>query len=203
LPKQRTILAIGAHPDDVEIGCGGALAKHAAQGDRIFILTLTHGSQGGDPAARVRESARAAQLIGATLRLEDFPDGAIGDGVETIKVVQETIAECRPTHVYTHSLQETHQDHRNVHLSTIVASRGVSNVYCYQSPSSTVEFRPNLFVDISSHLQMKLDLIAAHESQVSHRKILHAEMIQATARYWGRFAGCILAEPMVVFRRCV
>ena len=74
-------------------------------------------------------------------------------GVETIDIIQAAIRELQPTHVYTHCAEDTHQDHRAVHAASLVAARGVPNVYCYQAPSSTVEFRPNRFVDITEFIK--------------------------------------------------
>jgi CheY-like chemotaxis protein len=65
--QQKRVLAIGAHPDDVELGCGGALAKHRGQGDVMTILTLSRGANGGDTNVRTREAHSAANLLGATL----------------------------------------------------------------------------------------------------------------------------------------
>ena len=106
-----------------------------------------------------------------------------------------------PTHVYTHSSEDSHQDHRNVHAASVVAARNVANLFCYQSPSSTVAYRPNLFVDISNHIDDKLRLVAVYESQTSRRVNLAADLLVATARYWGRYAGYVLAEPLIVFRQ--
>ena len=63
--QQKRVLAIGAHPDDVEIGCGGTLARHHAKGDMLNILTLSRGAAGGDVNVRVAEAHRAADLLGA------------------------------------------------------------------------------------------------------------------------------------------
>ena len=153
--RQR-VLAIGAHPDDVEIGCGGTLAKHRAAGDDLMILTLSHGAQGGEARLRGEEARHAAAMLGANLELHDLPDACISEGVETIRIIEAAIRAFAPTHVYTHSREDTHQDHRAVHAASVVASRGVANLYGYQSPSSTVEFRPQRFVDISAHIDDKL-----------------------------------------------
>ncbi|MFT4193564.1 response regulator [Ottowia sp.] len=197
----KLVLAIGAHPDDVEIGCGGALAKHRARGDSLVILTLSQGMYGGNPAERDQEARQAAAVLNATLRWGGLHDTAISEGRDTISVIERQIAELRPTHVYTHSQNDNHQDHRNTHLATIVAAREVPNLYCYQSPSSTVAFQPHLFIDISSHLEDKLRAIAAYRSQTMQRAYLQEDFIRATARYWGRFSGYGLAEPMEVKRQ--
>lgn len=199
--EQKLVLAIGAHPDDVEIGCGGALDKHRTQGDTVVILTLSEGMSGGDPGTRNTEARRAAELLGAQLRWGGLADTTIPEGAQTIAVIEQVVRELRPTHVYTHSLQDSHQDHRNTHHATIVAAREVPNVYCYQSPSTMVEFHPRLFIDISAHIDAKLQAIAAYGSQTVQRAYLKEDLIRATARYWGRFAGYVLAEPMEVVRQ--
>ena len=70
------------------------------------------------------------------------------------------------------------------------------NVYCYQTPSSTVEFKPHRFVDITHYIEKKIDLIGAYKSQVDRMESIQPDVILSTARYWGRFAGYVLAEPM-------
>jgi LmbE family N-acetylglucosaminyl deacetylase len=203
-PRRRgckKVLAIGAHPDDIEIGCGGAMAKHKAQGDELMILTLSRGAIGGDSAIRAQEAELAAQLLGARLQLGDLPDTKISDGVVTIDVIQDVIRSFAPTHIYTHSLHDAHQDHRSAHTATLAASRGVKNVYAYQSPSSTVDFRPNHFVDITEYIDRKIRVLAAHESQVTRSTNLRREFMVATALYWGRYIGHTMAEPMEVVRQ--
>jgi LmbE family N-acetylglucosaminyl deacetylase len=199
--QQKRVLAIGAHPDDVEIGCGGALAKHHAQGDILHILTLSRGAAGGDVNQRTIEAHRAAGLLGAKLEIGTLPDTRISSGPETIDIMQGAIRELQPTHVYTHCAEDTHQDHRAVHDATLVAARGVPNVYCYQAPSSTVEFSPNLFVDITDFIKDKIEAIDSYKSQVDRMDALQHDVILATARYWGRFAGYVLAEPMRIVRQ--
>ncbi|MBU8975864.1 MULTISPECIES: PIG-L family deacetylase [unclassified Lysobacter] len=199
--ERRSVLAVGAHPDDVEIGCGGTLSMHAANQDEVTILTLSHGAQGGDAMIRAREAHAAAELLRARLILADLRDTQIPEGGTSIELIQQAIAEVQPTHVYTHSQYDTHQDHRNTHRATMVAARSVGNVYCYQPPSATVEFRPGLFIDISGHMQHKLDAIDAYSSQTASRAYLAPDLIVATARYWGRFAGYVMAEPLEVIRQ--
>jgi LmbE family N-acetylglucosaminyl deacetylase len=77
-----------------------------------------------------------------------------------------------------------------------VAARGVPNVYCYQTPSSTTEFKPHHFVDITHYIDKKIDLIGAYKSQVDRMESIQPDVILSTARYWGRFAGYVLAEPL-------
>jgi len=201
LRQQKRVLAIGAHPDDVEIGCGGALCKHHADYDVLHILTLSRGAAGGDVNLRAAEAHNAAALLNARLEMANLRDRYITDGAETISIIETAIGQLRPTHVYTHSLEDTHQDHRAVHAATLVAARGVPNVYCYQTPSSTTEFKPHRFVDITHYIDKKIDLIGAYKSQVDRMESIQPDVILSTARYWGRFAGYVLAEPLQIVRQ--
>lgn len=199
--QQKRVLAIGAHPDDVEIGCGGALAKHHADYDMLHILTLSRGAAGGDVNMRSVEAHNAAALVGARLEMANLRDTNITDGAETIAIIEAAIRELHATDVYTHSLEDTHQDHRAVHAASLVAARGVPNVYCYQSPSSTVEFKPHRFVDITHYIEKKIALIGAYKSQIDRMESIQPDVIVSTARYWGRFAGYVLAEPLCIVRQ--
>ncbi|HEY0937414.1 MAG TPA: response regulator, partial [Trebonia sp.] len=110
---RETVLAIGAHPDDVEIGAGGTLAAHGAAGDVLAVLTLSQGAVGGSMSQRARESQEAADILGARLYLQNLEDTRIPEGNPTIAMIEAVLAEIGPTVVYTHSLHDLHQDHRS------------------------------------------------------------------------------------------
>ncbi|MFV0387973.1 MAG: response regulator [Pyrinomonadaceae bacterium] len=198
--KRINILAIGAHPDDVEIGCGGVLARHSRKGDNITILTLSDGEIGGDTNERRKESQAAAEDIRATLVWGNLKDTQITDSRGTISIIEEAIQQAKPQIIYTHSANDAHQDHRNAFSASIVAGRKVQNLYCYQSPSSTIDFRPTSFTDISDFLEEKQNLVSHFSSQVAKANYLNSEFIESTARYWGRFAGYKKVEPFEVIR---
>lgn len=198
-PKEF-VLAIGAHPDDVEIGVGGVLAAHRAAGDEITVLTLSRGARGGDADDRQHESLASAELLGARLFLKDLTDTEIAGGGPTVRLIEEVVREVVPTIVYTHTNHDRHQDHRAVHEATIVATRSIDTVACYQSPSSTVDFRPTRFVSIDGFVDRKLELLACFRSQSEHRSYLAPDFVRATARYWSRFGGGESVEPLEVVR---
>lgn len=198
--NREVVLAIGAHPDDVEIGVGGTLAGHAHAGDEITILTLSRGALGGDADNRQQESLAAAELLGARLFLKDLADTEISSGGPTVRLIEEVVREVKPTIVYTHSVHDRHQDHRAVAESTLVATREVGTVTCYQSPSSTIDFRPTRFVQIEQFLDRKLELLACFASQSANRGYLSKEFVTATARYWTRFGGGNAVEPLEIVR---
>ena len=197
---RQSVLAIGAHPDDVEIGAAGTLAMHRRMGHEVSILTLSRGARGGLEDTRASESVKAAEVIGATLYHEDLQDTSIREGDPTIGVISRIIETVRPTVIYTHSLHDVHQDHRNTHLAALVAVRQVGRVYCFQSPSATVDFRPTRFVNIDDELERKLEAIDAFGSQVEIRAYLEPDLIEGTARYWSRYCEGRYAEPFEVIR---
>jgi LmbE family N-acetylglucosaminyl deacetylase/CheY-like chemotaxis protein len=196
----ETVLAIGAHPDDVEIGCGGVLLRHSGVGHDVHLLTLTTGEAGGQPGIRTAESERAAELMSAELHMLDLDDTAIAETAETVAAISDVVEAVRPTTIYTHSSRDVHQDHRAAHNASLVAARRVPRIYAYQTPSTTAEFRPSRFISVDDVLERKLEAIAAFESQTSIRNYLAPDLLNATARYWGRFATSLYAEPLEVIR---
>jgi LmbE family N-acetylglucosaminyl deacetylase/CheY-like chemotaxis protein len=194
------VLAVGAHPDDVEIGIGGLLLRHAAQGHAVTVLTLTAGEAGGAVAERIAESQRAAELLSARLVHVDLKDASLSEGGATIATIKRVVDEIHPTTLYTHSIHDVHQDHRNVHNASLVAARGVPRVLCYQAPSTSVDFHPTRFVAIDEYLERKIEVIQAYTSQVKVRSYLDSELLRATARYWARFSEARYVEPLEVVR---
>ena len=197
---RQVVLAIGAHPDDVEIGVGGILAAHREAGNQVVILTLSRGARGGDVDDRQHESLAAAELLGARLFLEDLEDTHISAADPTVGIIERVVAEVQPDIVYTHSAHDRHQDHRAVHAATVVATRSVRTVCCYQSPSATIDFRPTRFVPIDGFTDVKLTLIDCFRSQTELRAYLDHDFVLATARYWSRFGGGTSCEPLEVMR---
>lgn len=198
--ERTVVLAVGAHPDDVEIGVGGLLSAHHARGDRIGIVTLTRGARGGESLIREKESEAAAELVDARLFLADLEDTRIPIIDPTVSTIQDCIAEVCPDIVYTHSLNDLHQDHRSVHQATLVAARSVPTVACYQSPSATVDFHPTRFAAIDGHVDRKLELLSCFTSQSTQREYLEPDVIVATARYWSRYGGGRYTEALEVIR---
>jgi len=197
---RERVLAIGAHPDDVEIGAGGTLLSHRVAGDQVTILTLSGGARGGDASQRRQESEAAAAILGARLLMEDLDDTRIREGDPTVSIIERVIGEFKPTIMYVHSINDVHQDHRNTHSAAMVAARRVQYVLCYQSPSATIEFRPSRFVSIEAAIDGKLEAIRAFASQAATRDYLDEDLLRATARYWARFGGGAAVEPFEVVR---
>jgi LmbE family N-acetylglucosaminyl deacetylase len=196
----RRVLAIGAHPDDVEFGAGGTLLKHGDAGDVLHILVLTRGESGSAaPEVRRIEAEEAAGHLGAGITVADLQDTRVEEKA-AIDVIEAAAGMFRPDVVYTHSVHDTHQDHRAAaHASRVALRSAARKVYAYQSPSTTEEFRPARFPDIGLYPDEKMKLIEFHKSQSGQRRYLEREYVQATARYWGVRAGlCEFAEALEV-----
>jgi LmbE family N-acetylglucosaminyl deacetylase len=210
------ILAVGAHPDDVELGCGGALALFKKKGHEVNVLVLTRGEASGDPIVRENECKLAAKMIGVDqLSFGNLADTRISDGIDTIKTIENTVDAIAPDFVFTHSSKDAHQDHRNTHLASISAARHVNRVLLYESPAALTEFSPQAFIDITSSMKLKLKAIAAFNSQ-NGKAYMNGEMrpddpcrscdnygqvsnaIAGLARFRGFQAGVGLAEAFEV-----
>jgi CheY-like chemotaxis protein/LmbE family N-acetylglucosaminyl deacetylase len=199
-PKKDVVLAIGAHPDDVEIGVGGILAAHRAAGDSVTILTLSGG--GGEGGMRVawEEGSAAAAVIGAAFQLEDNEVQRISGSEPTVGIIKRTIAELGATIIYVHSKNDTHQDHRAVHDAAILASGDVRTVACYQGSSSTVEFRPNRFISTDGFTDVKSKMLDCFPRTDGLAKYVHPDFASATSRYWSRYGEGENCEPLEIVR---
>jgi LmbE family N-acetylglucosaminyl deacetylase len=179
------VLAVGAHPDDIELGCAGTLLAHAVQGDRISLLVLTTGEQGPQASlSRMAEQERAAEVLGASLHWGGFHDGSIPDGRPAIQAVESILRQVHADVVYAPSPSDTHQDHRAVGVAAAAAGRRTSRSLFYESPTS-VSFTPDVYVDVAEHLEGKLAAIRAHTSQVLKNHLVDLEAVEAQARYHG------------------
>ncbi|MDQ7904445.1 PIG-L deacetylase family protein [Phytohabitans sp. ZYX-F-186] len=163
----RRVLAVGAHPDDVELACGGTLLRLVDSGHEVRVLVMSRGGAGGDPATRAREATAGGLFLGVTgVEVLDLPDTRLAAHEnEMAAAIEEAIRRYRPDIVFTHSANDQHQDHRAVHAATLRAGRGHPALLCYESPSATADFRPSVFVDIAEHLEAKVGAVAAHRGQ--------------------------------------
>jgi LmbE family N-acetylglucosaminyl deacetylase len=177
------ILAIGAHPDDIELGCGGLLLKASRQ-DRhnIFMYTLTRGGASGDPEERTKELIQSAKFIGAKrLWIDNFEDTKLSLSSDLINHIEFFIKKADPDIVLTHSLGDTHHDHRAIAASTMEAGRFVPNILAYEIPV-TRDFKPQVYYDISDVIDGKIDLINIFLSQRS-KSFLQSNAIRGLAQY--------------------
>lgn len=189
------VLAVGAHPDDIELGCAGALMRHVAAGDEVTMLVMTAGDRGPQGArSRMSEQKEASRIIGAQLIWGHFDDGSIPSGRESVAVVDSAVRDLDADVVYVHAPNDSHQDHVATSLAAAAAARRSARVLYYQSPSTTV-FAPNVFVDVETTVRGKIDALRAHWSQVTQCKFVDLDAVEAGCRYWGSRARVSYAEP--------
>lgn len=199
LPKR--VLAIGAHPDDLEIACGATLSKMRDQGYMIYGLTLTRGEFGGNPAERHGEAQRGASFIGFDIiEVRDYADTRLAEESNEIRAtIEEIVHRFKPDIIFTHSANDHHQDHIAVHEATMRAARNHSTILCYESPSVTRTFSPTVFIDISKHLDVKIESIRQHYGQRS-KPYVQGERVRGTAVYRGGQAKTQYAEAFEAVR---
>jgi LmbE family N-acetylglucosaminyl deacetylase len=194
------VLAIGAHPDDIELGCGATLAAHAARGDAVALLVMTPGEHGPQSAiSRIAEQEDAARILGARLYWGPFRDGAVPEGRASVELIDSVIQETRANVIYAHAAADSHQDHRVTARASLAAARRSVRVVAYETPTS-LGFVPSLFVDVECFLEAKLAAIRAHQSQVQKNRLVDLEAVQAQARWRGFQARLHYAEGFAVER---
>jgi LmbE family N-acetylglucosaminyl deacetylase len=178
------ILAIGAHPDDIEFGCGGTLIKYAQQSHRVYLLVLTGGDMGGEARMRQQEQEASAKIMQChKVFWGGYEDTKLPMGQGLIKCLEDVIEQVKPTFIYVHHLDDTHQDHRNLATCTITATRYTRNVLFYEGPT-TQNFSPTVFTDIDSVIAM----LNAHASQTKKTHVEGLSIIEI-ARAAAHFRG--------------
>jgi LmbE family N-acetylglucosaminyl deacetylase len=176
------ILAIGAHPDDIELGCGGFLIRAARQGHHIYMYTLTHGEASGNPEKRAMEIEQSSKIIGAkAFWIDNFQDTKLSISSELIYRIEFYIEKTQPDLIFTHSISDLHHDHKSVASSTIEAGRFVPSILSYEMPL-TKDFKPQMYYDISEVIDEKVKLLKLFWTQQS-KVYLKSNAIKGLAAY--------------------
>jgi LmbE family N-acetylglucosaminyl deacetylase len=182
------ILAIGAHPDDIEFGCGGALIKYAQKGHRLFLLVMTGGGLGGSSSLRTKEQKGSGKILGAEkIYWGGYEDTHLVVDVELIGKIEAVIDEVKPDFIFCNFPDDTHQDHRHLAQAIMSATRYIRNVLFFEGPT-TQNFNPQVFVDISDTLDKKIEALQAHHSQVMKTNIEDLSIVEV-ARSSANFRG--------------
>jgi LmbE family N-acetylglucosaminyl deacetylase len=166
--KER-ILAVGAHPDDIEIGCGGTIVKHLDLGDEVFVLIMTNGENGNHPQDR-RECLSSLKSIGikdSNIVFGNFPDGNLPDNKDTVNFIEKYIIKFGITKIYTHDPNDRHQDHRNCSNAVSSAARNIPEILLFEGPSTKVNFEPHYFIELSEReIIRKINALNYYQSQI-------------------------------------
>ena len=217
------VLAIGCHPDDIEVACAGTLAKYARQGHHVITCHVANGNLGHqviDPdtlrVMRREEAKRAGALAGIEVLTCDVGDLLVYPDREQRDKVVEVIRYAKPDVIITHSPDDYIPDHTAVSKLVFDASFAASvphylngeaaaltPVY-YMDTLAGVNFLPTEYVDITDTVELKLEMLECHESQMKwmrdHDHIDFAEFVRTCARFRGLQCGVQYAEG---FRPCM
>jgi N-acetylglucosamine malate deacetylase 1 len=175
------VLAVSPHPDDVEIGCFGTLARLASH-EPVVIVVMTSGAVRGSTDEREREALESAQLIGASVEFLRYPDGSLVQNAETVGKVRALMKHHQATTVFCPYSTDSHQDHAATHGIVIASAAHTGEILLYETPS-TFGFRPDVFYDITSTLSIKQQALARFKSQAD-RPYLDPPLVDAQARYF-------------------
>ena len=219
------ILAIGAHPDDIEIACAGTLAKCVKRGDRVVVCHVSNGNLGHviippDELAIMRknEAKKAGSLAGIEVICADFSDLDIFDNnKESRNRIVDVIKYANPDVIITHNPDDYMPDHTAVsrlvfdaaftatlpnYKSKVEGAAKMVPIY-YMDTLAGVNFQPTEYVDITEEIDLKLEMLNCHESQIvwmrDHDHIDFPDMVKTCSRYRGYQCGADYAEG---FRQC-
>jgi len=209
------ILAIGAHPDDIEILCGGTLALFSKKKNNVFICHVCDGSKGSNVYSseelkkiRRNEALESAKLIGATSIWGGIVDGEVVLDLESRIKIIDVIRQADPDIIITHSPNDYHSDHINTsrlifeasYLANLVLwktkyppTEKLPYLY-YMDTLAGVKFTPDEYVDITETIGTKIEMMLKMESQLGWLKDMHncdaPEFIKTVARFRG-FQACV------------
>ena len=218
------VLAIGAHPDDVELGCGGTVAKLAQSGRRVGILHLTRGEAGtrGSAETRREEAEAAAAILGAVVvEFLDCGDGAFRNGTGEEDTLIEALRRLRPELVFAPTPADRHPDHGRAHRLVLDAAyyAGLKNRAPGRGgephrPAALFSYpqhdpiEPAFIVDVTATWGAKMRALDAYESQLSRQdqtgessgtatKVASREFrlaVEGRARHYGQLVGAEFGE---------
>ena len=175
------ILAIGAHPDDIEYGCGGTLLKLRQHEEMLinFFVATDGRYAGGEEVRRKEQEDALAFLGGNTLYWGGFIDTQLEMGRPLISKIEDAVKDCNPEVIFVNYPRDDHQDHRALAEATIVASRYCKKVLFYEDYTA-VNFSPDIYVDIEEVLDRKVELLKVHRSQVERDYPTGLDIVEST-----------------------
>ncbi len=208
---KRNILAVGAHADDVEIGCGGTVAKHVKNGENVILLIMAESSYTDYTGKVLRsieegttEEKNASKILGAKLINLGFKTKNIPYSSESIEAINRIIDDYSIDTIYTHWYHDTHQDHKRTTQSVLSAGRYISNILMYEpeypAGRSYLGFRNQYYVNITSTFDIKMGALKCHESQIKKYGAAFMDAVKARAIHRGYEIGNKYAECFEIIR---
>jgi LmbE family N-acetylglucosaminyl deacetylase len=202
MDKAKTILALGAHPDDLELGCGATLAKLAEGGAHVRAVIFSQGREGAsadfDRAAETRSALNSLGI--QDIHVHAFPDTRLHENLnDLIDTIHAHVREAAPDRVYTMFKEDRHQDHRAVHQASVVACRRAPQILAYETPSSYPNFVPTVFEAVGEYIERKVAALKLHRSQ-AERLYMNEDMIRSAAHFRGVQVELGRAEGFIPYK---
>lgn len=198
--RSKLVMAVGAHPDDIELGCGGTLCQAVLHNIKVVAVFMTKGEQSGKAEERMKESAEALRILGVKeVFFGEFRDAEIPNSHEAIDFLEKFSIDKKPDMVLTHTVNDIHQDHRMVGWLSMSAFRNVPKILAYETPRVTPSFSPHYFLDISNCINDKWKALQCHMSQKTKRYLTYESMVNL-ASFRGSQVGVRAAEAFEVVR---
>jgi len=206
------ILAIGAHLDDIELACGGTLAKAVACGHDVKMIVMSKSGYSNYDGRVLRteekavmEGKNAAKVLGVcNIEILDYDTKDIPYHSEVIEALDSRIQEYKPDIIFTHWIFDTHQAHEGVAKSSITAARRHNNIYMYEpiypAGRSYMGFRPQMYIDIGGFEEQKLEALRMHKTEYEKFGNQWIEGTKARAAYRGYEMGKQYAEAFEIVR---
>ena len=200
--RSACVLAIGAHPDDIEIAAGASLAKMRDAGFSISGLILTRGEKGGDGDTRPLEAVRGGKFLGMdSVQVKDYSDTHLSE--EIVKItseIEKVLEKVNPDIIFTHSPHDLHQDHQTIYEATMRATRMTrTTILCYESPSATQDFHPTYYIDVEKYVELKIQALREHWNQ-RKKPYMKPDIVRGKLAYRGSLAKVNYAEGFEVAR---
>jgi LmbE family N-acetylglucosaminyl deacetylase len=202
MDKVTTILAFGAHPDDLELGCGATLAKLVEAGAQVRAVIFSQGDVGASPGSdRAAETRSALNSLGVQdIHVHNFPDTRLHEHLnDLIAAMQVHVRETAPDRLYTMFKEDRHQDHRAVYQASVVACRRVPQILAYETPSSYPNFIPTVFEQVADYMERKVEALKLHQSQ-AERLYMNEDMIRSAAHFRGVQVELGRAEGFIPYK---
>jgi LmbE family N-acetylglucosaminyl deacetylase len=201
--RRKAVVVFGAHPDDVEIGMSGTISRLAAAGNEVFVCVA---SIPNERERRIHEAREAARIMGAKdVIFMPLKTADLGYNRNTIGAIDTIVRNINPHSIFTHWVEDSHQDHVNLTRCVISATRkNHFNVYMYEQTIpggiTPAAFRAQYLVDVSGFIEQKMASIRAHASQNELNGEWWVEGIRGRAMYRGYQIRCQYAEAFEVIK---
>lgn len=203
------VLAVGAHYDDIELGCSGTLIKHIKKGDNVNMIVITDSAY-NDPGGNIirssniadEEGKMAAQIIGAELICLNYKTFMVPFDDMLCEIILKYIEELKIDIIYSHWTGDLHRDHQYAGKTTLMAGRHIPIFLMYRSNFYDTEqqFRGNLYSDITNEMEEKIEVIKAHKSELERVRYQWLSFFTKLHENEGQKIGVKYAESFEVVR---